>query len=84
MEQRNQMLRELRLNKKESMGVVSVNNSQIIRVFVLNVPKEKEGKRNQINEFTFFFHPLPQLLSRYCSPGEAFSRENQWSFKLEK
>lgn len=25
MEQRNQMLRELRLNKKESMGVVSVN-----------------------------------------------------------
>jgi hypothetical protein len=26
MEQRNQMLRELRLNKKESMGVVSVNN----------------------------------------------------------
>lgn len=26
MEQRNQMLRELRLNKKESMGVVSVPN----------------------------------------------------------
>lgn len=26
MEQRNQMLRELRLNKKESMGVVSANN----------------------------------------------------------
>lgn len=32
MEQRNQMLRELRLNKKESMGVVSVNKSQIILV----------------------------------------------------
>lgn len=32
MEQRNQMLRELRLNKKESMGVVSVNNSQIMVV----------------------------------------------------
>lgn len=29
MEQRNQMLRELRLNKKESMGVVSVLNEHI-------------------------------------------------------
>ena len=34
MEQRNQMLRELRLNKKESMGVVSVNNSRVILVLL--------------------------------------------------
>ena len=33
MEQRNQMLRELRLNKKESMGVVSVLSINIITFF---------------------------------------------------
>lgn len=30
MEQRNQMLRELRLNKKESLGVVSAHSNIII------------------------------------------------------
>jgi hypothetical protein len=40
MEQRNQMLRELRLNKKESLGVVSVPNRiffiLIISFYLLN------------------------------------------------
>lgn len=45
MEQRNQMLRELRLNKKESMGVVSANISRINLVFMLNMGKEKRRKK---------------------------------------
>lgn len=50
MEQRNQMLRELRLNKKESMGVVSAkihdkNFSPRFRSFVSTVRKESNEKR---------------------------------------
>lgn len=46
MEQRNQMLRELRLNKKESMGVVSVNNSRIILVFYVDWAERNAKKAN--------------------------------------
>lgn len=36
MEQRNQMLRELRLNKKESLGVVSVHLYEVFFYLVTN------------------------------------------------
>jgi hypothetical protein len=75
MEQRNQMLRELRLNKKESMGVVSVNNSHF---FLLNVRKVKRRKK-QINEFLFFFARCRNfLLVIIPPPARRLSRKNQW------
>lgn len=47
MEQRNQMLRELRLNKKESLGVVStrlfvVTGRSIVVVVVVDQPEQEE------------------------------------------
>jgi hypothetical protein len=70
MEQRNQMLRELRLNKKESMGVVSVNNSRQILVFYVDY-SERNAKKKQINEFPFLSQ---RKLSSYCSRSEALSQ----------
>lgn len=84
MEQRNQMLHELRLNKKESMGVVSVNNLENYSRFLCWMCGKRK-KRKQINEFTFFFHSLPQLLSSLLySLARRSHHENRWWFKLEK
>jgi hypothetical protein len=60
MEQRNQMLRELRLNKKESMGVVSANDSRIVLPpsFVSTVRKETR-ESSEINEFPFLLARRP-------------------------
>ena len=74
MEQRNQMLRELRLNKKESMGVVSVNNSQAIPVLLCWLcEKQPRNKNNSLLRL-----PLIVLATR-----RSRTPKNQWRIKLE-
>lgn len=71
MEQRNQMLRELRLNKKESMGVVSVNNFEISFV-LLNAERTRTKKL-----MNFFFFAARH---RVCRRGaqEKIDGESNW------
>lgn len=59
MEQRNQMLRELRLNKKESLGVVSAFNNTLI------IKKENffnfEGKIFPLKKISFSIFPFKKM-----------------------
>ena len=74
MEQRNQMLRELRLNKKESMGVVSVNNSRVILVLLCWLCEKQPRKKNN----SLLRLPLIVLATR-----RSRTSKNQWRIKLE-
>lgn len=84
MEQRNQMLRELRLNKKESMGVVSVIESENLPLS-LCVVKMRTGTRTEeilMNSFLVrcrFY--VFDILSVFF--GKALAKENRWWIKLE-
>jgi hypothetical protein len=80
MEQRNQMLRELRLNKKESMGVVSANDSRIVLLHLLcRLCEEKREKAAKLmNSRSFSREDL--LLSCFLAARRS---ENQWRIKLE-
>lgn len=57
MEQRNQMLRELRLNKKETLGVVSINTENLNFNFYKKMNKILSlNKFDLLYKFKFFFH----------------------------